>query len=63
VYFNFGDVNLTLNPTGDPQYDSQHLSKAKRMVQGVIDERIGVAVRQMEKQGGRFNVFGMKRNH
>jgi hypothetical protein len=33
------------------------------MVQGVIDERIGVAVRQMEKQGGRFNVFGMKRNH
>jgi TP901 family phage tail tape measure protein/lambda family phage tail tape measure protein len=53
-------VELHYAPTGDPKYDQQHAKQVARLLQGAIDERIGVAVRQMEKKGGRFQPFGMK---
>jgi TP901 family phage tail tape measure protein/lambda family phage tail tape measure protein len=53
-------IELHYTPTGDPKYDRKHAEQVAQMVKGTIDERIGLAVRQMERKGGRMNTFGMK---
>jgi TP901 family phage tail tape measure protein/lambda family phage tail tape measure protein len=60
TYINLGGISIHYEPTGDQRYDTQHLAQLKKIVTGAIDERIGVAARQMNKRGGRQSMFGLK---
>jgi TP901 family phage tail tape measure protein/lambda family phage tail tape measure protein len=59
VSIQMGDFVLNYTPTGDQQYDQKHIKEVRKMVETAIDERIGLAVRRINKPGGQQKSFGM----
>lgn len=53
-------VSISYTPTGDATMDQRNIRMLRKVVEGAVDERIGVAIRRISKKGGQMNQFGMK---
>jgi hypothetical protein len=53
-------VEINFTSSGDPTVDAQAIVALRKSMVGLVDERIGLALRRVAKPGGQNNIFGMK---